>query len=501
MSERTSKKPMKPPFPLETVPIEELDLDLRNSRFPRDAQSQDDALELMLTTAGQDCLQLLRDITRSGEMNSSDVPIVARKGKRFVVMEGNRRLTCLRIWDDVTVMAEVNDVDDDYQSKAQRLVSDSDYAAPAELRVAIAPSEEAADHWIERKHSGGAGGTGTVEWGAAMKDRRKARNNPAAASRAMAFIELVSAEFDADHKLLTDLETVRTKRYTMIQRFVDRGVVRERLGLEFDAGRMTFAYGPDATQAIVQAVLHDFAQPKATSGKTWARELDTVADFTEYLNGYAHLIPQPESPSAAASGDSTHPKTSGGVGAGAEDASAAPRGGGDAGEADGNEANHGARDDGQRPPRPTPPVSHIFRGMVLDGFTNRIQEIVRQTSLLNVQRQTEIASVLLRVILELTTYQFLTSHGRKPENALDQRLKSAIKQIEPQAPNALRQAESTSALSKAFHETNADSIRLVQYAVHDVRSGRTAGEVLTLAERYTPVLVAMNANMGNNPVT
>lgn len=497
MSESTSKKPMKPPFPLETVPIEKLDLDLRNSRFPRDAQSQDDALELMLTTAGQDCLQLLRDITRSGEMNSSDVPIVIRKGTRFVVMEGNRRLTCLRIWDDVTVLAEINEVADDYRSKAQRLISDSDYAAPAELRVAIAPSEEAADHWIERKHSGGAGGTGTVEWGAAMKDRRKARNNPAAASRAMAFIELVSAEFDEDHELLTDLETVRTKRYTMIQRFVDRGVVRERLGLEFDAGRMSFAYGSEVTQAIVRTVLHDFAQPKATSGKTWARELDTVADFAEYLNGYAHLIPHPEASTAGASGDSTHPNTSGGAGAG--DASAAPRGG-DAMEPHGKETNHGAPDD-PRPPRPTPPVSHIFRGMVLDQFTNRIQEIVRQTSHLNVQRQTEIASVLLRVILELATYQFLTSHNREPENALDKRLKSAIKQIEPQASNALGQAESTSALCKAFHETTADSIRLVQYAVHDVRGGRTAGEVLTLAERYTPVLVAMNANMGNNPVT
>jgi polysaccharide pyruvyl transferase WcaK-like protein len=137
---------------------------------------------------------------------------------------------------------------------------------------------------------------------------------------------------------------------------------------------------------------------------------------------------------------------------------------------------------------------------VLDKFTNRIQEVVRQTSLLNVQRQTEVASVLLRVILDLTTYQFLKSHGITPERHLDKNLRSAIKRIEPHASDALGQAETTTQLQKAFHETTADNIRLVQYAVHDVHSARTPNEVLILAARYHPVLVAMNQHMGNNPI-
>jgi len=214
MPEEQTKQPMQPPFPLENVSVEDLDLDLRNSRFPRDAQSQDDALHLMMTTAGDDCLQLLRDITRSGQLNSADLSIVVKKGGRFVVLEGNRRLTCLRIWRDPAILSADDEIEQAYLSRAERLIADSGYEAPTELRVAIAPSEEAADPWVERKHAGGAGGAGTVEWGAAMKDRRKARNNPAAASRAMAFIELVSTELEDEHDIQADLETVRTKRYT-----------------------------------------------------------------------------------------------------------------------------------------------------------------------------------------------------------------------------------------------------------------------------------------------
>src|SRR4051794_3724134 len=68
MAERPAKRAMHPPFPIKDVQLDLVDLDLRNSRFPRDAQSQSDALELMMLTAGPDCLDLLRDVTRSGQM-------------------------------------------------------------------------------------------------------------------------------------------------------------------------------------------------------------------------------------------------------------------------------------------------------------------------------------------------------------------------------------------------------------------------------------------------
>ncbi|SEW33150.1 hypothetical protein SAMN05421595_2133 [Austwickia chelonae] len=501
MPEPEDKLPMRPPFPVKAVNLVDLDLDLRNSRFPRDAQSQADAFHLMMTTAGEDCLQLFRDITRKGQLSSSDLAIAVEKDGRFIVLEGNRRLTCLQIWNNPDLLATDDEIERTYLARFQRLITDSPYMAPTSITVAIAPSEEVADPVVERKHAGGAGGAGTVEWGAAMKDRRRARNNPAAASRAMAFIQLVSTELEDDQEVQADLETVRTKRYTMIQRFVDRGVVRDRLGLKFADGEMTFLYGPEATVDIVRAVLHDFAQPKAKSGKTWARELDTVRDFSDYLEGYERLLPNaarladPDSATSETGGTSTH--SSNGSTPTPDPGTNIPQTKGDPGVS----TQKGYEGEDGRPPRPASPQSHIFRGLVLDQFTNRIQEVVRQTSMLNVQRQTEVASVLLRVILELATYQYLKSHGIEVERYLDRSLRTAIKHMEPSASDSLGQAEDTSPLQKAFHETTSDSIRLVQYAVHDVHSGRTPNEVLILAARYQPVLISMNKHMGNTSLT
>lgn len=501
MADSSTKKPMRPPFPVEDVSLDLIDLDLRNSRFPRDAQSQTDAFELMLHTAGDDCLDMLRDLTRSGRMNSSDTPIVVARDGRYVMMEGNRRLTCLRLWADPTLLRQDESLEKQYLSRIERLVEDSAYAPPAELRVAVAPDEADADVWIERKHTGGAGGAGTVEWGAAMKDRRRARNDPAKASRAMAFVELVSGEYAEESDVLAALETVRNARYTFIQRFVDRSVVRDMIGLDFSEGKMTFRHGAELSLPIIRQVLTDFAQPKAESGKTWARELDTVDDFRDYLTKYSHLLPGKEDTGAREPHDAgkdvqgaTGARSSGAQG----DATNGGYSGGGGGQSRGSSQ---AEANDPRPPRPTPGREHILRGLVLDKFTPRIQEMVRQTSLLSVQRQNETVSVMLRVILDLTAYQFLMSHGQQNlPKYLDQRIKSAIKIIDPQASDALGTAEATSLLRKAFHNTTADSIRLAQYAVHDIHSGRTPAEVLTLADRYTPVLVEMNSHMGSTPI-
>lgn len=499
MAQSPAKQAIKSPFPIESISLDLIDFDLRNSRFPRDAQSQTDAIELMLTTAGDECLELLRDLTSTGQMNSSDVSIVVFRDERYVMMEGNRRLTCLRLWRDPELLSRNESLEHRFLSRVQRLVDDSAFRPPTTLRVAVAPSEADADVWIERKHTGGAGGAGTVGWGAAMKDRRRARNDPSEATRAMAFIDLVSREYEEELNIQTALETVRTKRYTMIQRFVDRGVVRDMLGLDFAQGKMSFRYGPQATMAIIRTVLSDFSQPKAESGKTWARELDSVDDFRAYLNHNAELLPNQVS----------EPNPYGGQGTGHQQTAVGQvpdwsRGGIDSGNYESGSPRETITDeadiDDQRPPRPTPAREYIFRGLVLDRFTPRIQEMVRLTSLLSVKRQNEIVAVMLRVILDLTAYQFLKSHGQTAPNRLDDRIKAAIKVIEPNASDSLGTAESTSPLRKAFHDTTADSIQLVQYAVHDIHSGRTPSEVFTLADRYTPVLVAMNAKMGNHPI-
>lgn len=364
MGDSSTKQPMRTSFPVQNLPLELIDLDLRNSRFPRDAQSQTDAFELMLTTAGDDCLDMLRDLTRTGRMNSSDIPIVVPHDGRYLMMEGNRRLTCLRLWADPTLLRQNKALEKQYLSRIERLVEESAYTPPAELRVAVALSEADADIWIERKHAGGSGGAGTVEWGSAMKDRRRARNDPTKTSRALAFVELVSGEYADESDVLVALETVRSARYTFIQRFVDRSIVREMIGLEFTEGKMTFRHGAERSLPIIRQVLSDFAQSKAESGKTWARELDTVNDFREYLDKYSHLLPGRE-PMSANTGDAPRGKKRSDRSMGSNSGShlSGRINGGREGGGSQSGGYKQTESDDPRPPRPNPGREHILQDL------------------------------------------------------------------------------------------------------------------------------------------
>jgi hypothetical protein len=458
----------------------------------------------MLNTAGDECIDLLRDLTKTGHLNSSDIPIVVFQEGRYIMMEGNRRLTCLLLWSDPELLYQYEALAEKYFARVERLIDDSRYSAPPELMVAVAQTELDADTWIERKHTGGAGGAGTVEWGAAMKDRRRARNDPTKASRAMAFVELISDSYAEEKDILSSLEEIRSKRYSFIQRFVDRSTVRDIIGLDFSSGKMTFRYGARASLPIIRKILSDFSNPKAASGKSWARELDTVSDFREYLEKYSDIFPLNINDNAVS-------KTVSDVHHGPRSDVSNVSQNVEINEVDDghktkdvpskrNESSEKAIVD-LRPPRPSRGREHIFRGLMLDKFTSRIQEMARQTSLLNISRHNEMVSVMLRVILDLTAYQFLKSHGmNQVPRDLDKRIKASIKIIDPHASDALGSAENTSPLRKAFHATDPDSIKLVQYAVHDINSGRTPNEILVLADRYTPVLEAMNNHMGSNPI-
>lgn len=561
-------KPLKlelsPPFERNPIPVRDLDLDLRNPRFPRDAADQYDALALMMATSGERCIELLTDILSMGGLSSVDVPIVIKSGARFTVLEGNRRLTCLRIWEDPSILSR-NPSTAKFHKRVERIVTSASYTPPASLVVVVAPSEGDAAPWIDRKHGNGMVGAGTVQWGAAMKDRRAARKNPENRSRALAFVELVSDIYKDEQDVMDALEEVRESRYSFIQRFIDRPAVRSKLGLSFDSGAMIMEYSADDTLPIIRKVLTDFARPKAPSGKSWARELNRAEEFTSYLDQNEDILPamlaasrpiittleqedgnessgeaietpelpQDESalsvePSVTSSSDEfslsetpdevqppgeqqdremqapshglSQPEEGSGEDLESEEQANLPLPD-SADVQSGREEMWEESEDSEseyRPPRPIAREEHIFRGLNLDKFSSRIQRIVRETSLLSVYQRPEVTAVMLRVILDLACYQFLKSRGREPEKDLDKRIKSAIKLLEPTAPEALKDAESTSPLKRAFHDTDATTIRLVQYAVHSTDNGRTPAEVLILGERYSPLLVAMNEDMRKN---
>ncbi len=135
------------PLPIITVELDELQLDLDNYRIP--TQRTDQAAALAYLFASEDVLGAARMIIRDGYFDN-EVPIVTASGARYIVLEGNRRVSALKALHNPDLVpnhaTEVRALLRRYELEAADL--------PTSIRVLVADSRDQAAPHIAQMHSG-----------------------------------------------------------------------------------------------------------------------------------------------------------------------------------------------------------------------------------------------------------------------------------------------------------------------------------------------------------
>lgn len=488
------------------VPLSKLDLDLGNARFRSDAQGQEAAIALMLNSSGEKCMELLKDLCQRGNLSSSDVPIVLKEGNRYRVLEGNRRLTCLKLWKNPSLLQKVSpELAEKYQKRIEKLADRSRFAPPDSMPVVVASSLDEADVWIDKKHGLGKDGSATVEWGAFEKDRRSARQT-GKTGRALSFVQFLTSEFADDAIIIGTLDKLLSKQYSILDRVLSNEVLRDEIGIIFDSsGITTSKRSLETMRPLLLAMLSDFAEKRET-----ANTLHTVDQISKYFHGlyleYLEEIPFPDAGENQPDSGGTIGDSSGDLRVEQEESSGDMSGSGLANdEGPSSKFNSKAEDsdDGRQNQEIRKPKNKIFTDLETDGFSEKIQRLIAQTAALTVSRQPDLIAVSLRVILDLTCAQFLDSFHSAPKQVrrdLDQRIIAVLKILDPICTQGVKEAERTSEFAKLFTWTsmNKDALRLVQYALHDVRHVNTPSDTMIMAERYQEMLVAMNEKLRQN---
>lgn len=147
------------PLPIETVALADLALDLDNYRIP--VRSEDEHSALNYLYAQEEVYDTAKLILRDGYFDN-EVPIVAEATPahrtdadapsdeiKYVVLEGNRRVSALKILADPTLIpaheATIRALLKRYETEAEDL--------PSEIRVLVAPTRNAAARHIARLHT------------------------------------------------------------------------------------------------------------------------------------------------------------------------------------------------------------------------------------------------------------------------------------------------------------------------------------------------------------
>lgn len=156
---------------IKSMNINKLLLDVDNPRFPTSAENQRDAIAKMLELQYDRIYRLAKDIVGRGLDPSENILVYPSEDETgfFVVAEGNRRVTALKLL--LSPKLAPNE-------KVRKAFEKLKITQAKDIKVidnCVLFDDDNYEHWVNLKHTGQNGGVGRVEWTAPEKARHMAR--------------------------------------------------------------------------------------------------------------------------------------------------------------------------------------------------------------------------------------------------------------------------------------------------------------------------------------
>lgn len=476
---------------IQSEPISGLLLDENNPRFTISVSGQDDAVTALLVEAPAKMINLARDIVEQGILNPTEIPIAVDEDGDLVVIEGNRRLACLKLLANPELaLAASPQIGFDAVKRFKDIAKIG--PAPTVADVFIADDREAARHWIELRHTGENEGVGVREW-AAWQANNFRRKRGSHADRATIFCDAMDSTYPYDEVLLSDVETVRRTKLTTLGRLVADPHVRESFGFAFDTHEIVFHFEPEDLLEGFRRIFEDLAgELTVTEIKTKGHRAAYVSDRESVLPNRGKRLPKPRASGAnrSDSGNLNGGRTP-------NDRRSEEQGTPDTDSNENGEAVGHAKP-ASNAPRPPKPEQVIFQGLRLRYVYPRCRKLLKGAQKINIADSPQVPAVLVRILLELVVSEGIEKGVVKgsEQERLKRKVRNALLALDPLCENPVKRNKS---LEMAWTRTQDDdgiAVQSMNAFVHNIYGDPTAEEVRQLSATFRPVLEGIDALIG-----
>jgi hypothetical protein len=255
------------------IAMSKLVVDLGNFRIG-DQDHARAAYHAMITEEGGDLVNLAADIIENG-LSPSELPIICKdpeNNQQYVVLEGNRRLTAIRLMEK-PALADGTTVHPDFVRLSKEYLK-----APIKaVHCVELPDKATALLWIERRHRD-LGGRGLSKWGAPATSRADAFKGTVRPSKAvMDFLK-------AKGELSSQLESRLSKQTTNLDRVFQMPYFESALGVRIGKdGTIQFGSG-DEPKGI--KLLNKIVKAMSATDFT-VNNIRHVADRQNFIDSFA----------------------------------------------------------------------------------------------------------------------------------------------------------------------------------------------------------------------
>ena len=352
------------------IPVANLVADSRNPRIAPTNEGNRETLRALAKIQGRK-LQFLADDIKEHGLNPSELTVVMPLGddaNRYVVLDGNRRLTALLALENPEFLVDV--VPSGTVTAIRRLSKEYQKSPIHDVPCVVFKDRIEANHWIELRHTGERSGAGQVHWGSDESDRFQmlvVGRHPNLATQALNFLE--------SRGLVTPEQ--RTKAPSTLTRTLSSREVRSKMGLEHSNKVLKAVGDPDGVAKALAYVVTEIAE-----GRLGVRNLYTKEQRTEFAETLPVEIVV---------------------------AHTAKRGAGIA--LDDVPANKNGPRKARAPRQPKPLDILIPHDCVLHVTIPRIRNIEGELRRLSLSGTPNAVAVLFRVFIELSVDEYITREG------------------------------------------------------------------------------------------
>ncbi len=252
-----------------------LEINTENPRFEM-VGNQREALGVMISNQKNKLIKLGEDIIEHG-LNPSDIVIVTPHEKhqnKFTVLEGNRRITVLKLLNNPDLISEKNKT---FLQKFKELSRKFQVSPIKVVDCVVFNDEDEANRWIKLKHTGENEGIGTVTWDAQQKARFEERFE-GKATYAIQVLDFLEKSEETSEELKMKLPSIPS---SSLQRLLSDPDVRSVIGIEIKDGRVVSNYTPSELIKPLSKIINDLARNDFT-----VKEIYYKDDRANYLESF-----------------------------------------------------------------------------------------------------------------------------------------------------------------------------------------------------------------------
>ena len=261
------------------IKISNLKINSENPRFET-VENQREAITSIIENQKEKLIRLGDDIIEYG-LNPADLIIVTpdlNDKNTFIVLEGNRRITTLKILNNPNLVSatSMNGLLNRFKKLSDKFNENPIFNA----QCVVFENEIEAMKWIRLKHTGENEGVGTVPWDAQQKARFEEKIN-GKSSYALQIIEHLKNDVSFDENLKSELAKMPSSN---LQRLLTDPNVRKTIGLDIKNGKIVTSYSADEIRKPLTRIVRDLTNPEFTVKQIYYKE-----DRDKYIETFDNL--------------------------------------------------------------------------------------------------------------------------------------------------------------------------------------------------------------------